>query len=563
MDLNIFGRTIMTEPWFVRKYRQHGSIKAVAREEKITYRHARGLYLQAVEEGSMDPLPVGAKPREDHINPEPKIEGRLKAITTKTYELPKKGEVKRYLFSSAQNNTRIHEPFWNNLKVLADFYDAEIHIGRISYIKSGLGARGDKALFSNYKKETLYGADTLTWEKELEPFFHDERWEVAPGLVWCGEWNRLPTVVNPLSGFDSYTGRKSGIFPHNKLAMESIASGKFEPTKFNYTTGTVTHRNYIQKGAGLKAEFHHCYGALLVEVDSEGDWFVRQINADSEGTIYDLEIRIHKEEISFGNRVEAINWGDLHSIRTDPIVRRLMDDMLKTLVPKYQLIHDLLDFRGRNHHEIKDPFKMFQRYVEGEDDVSKEVNSTFRHINMLCQSNPNTQTVVANSNHDDALTRWMKEADWKKDPVNMSFFLKCSLAQTQAIQEQNYNFHLLEHLYYELMGGLGHNLTFLQEDESFVICEDANGGIECGMHGHLGPNGSRGGFRAFAKMGRKANVGHTHSAGIHEGVYTAGTSSELDLEYNRGPSSWSHSHILTYPNGKRAIVTMWNGKWRA
>src|SRR3546814_337856 len=83
------------------------------------------------------------------------------------------------------------------------------------------------------------------------------------------------------------------------------------------------------------------------------------------------------------------------------------------------------------------------------------------------------------------------------------------------------------------------------------------------MHGHLGPNGARGGAAAFAKMGRKANVGHSHQAGIYDGIFTAGTSSNLDMGYNRGPSSWSHSDVLTYKNGKRTIITHWNGKWRA
>ena len=38
-----------------------------------------------------------------------------------------------------------------------------------------------------------------------------------------------------------------------------------EATKFNYSTGTVTQRNYIAKKEGLKAEFHHQYGALIVD----------------------------------------------------------------------------------------------------------------------------------------------------------------------------------------------------------------------------------------------------------------------------------------------------------
>jgi hypothetical protein len=43
----------------------------------------------------------------------------------------------------------------------------------------------------------------------------------------------------------------------------------------------------------------------------------------------------------------------------------------------------------------------------------------------------------------------------------------------------------------------------------------------------------------------------------------AGTSSKLDVGYNTGPSSWTHSHIVTYENGKRAVITLYAGSWRA
>ena len=64
-------------------------------------------------------------------------------------------------------------------------------------------------------------------------------------------------------------------------------------------------------------------------------------------------------------------------------------------------------------------------------------------------------------------------------------------------------------------------------------------------------------------MGRKANTAHTHSAQIIDGMYIAGTMSRLRLDWNDGPSSWSHSFIVTYENGKRTIITCYNGKWRA
>jgi hypothetical protein len=64
-------------------------------------------------------------------------------------------------------------------------------------------------------------------------------------------------------------------------------------------------------------------------------------------------------------------------------------------------------------------------------------------------------------------------------------------------------------------------------------------------------------------MGRKANIGHRHAPCIVDGVYQAGTHGELSPDWVRGPGSWSHSDIVTYENGKRAIITMTNGKWRA
>jgi hypothetical protein len=35
------------------------------------------------------------------------------------------------------------------------------------------------------------------------------------------------------------------------------------------------------------------------------------------------------------------------------------------------------------------------------------------------------------------------------------------------------------------------------------------------------------------------------------------------MKYNAGPSSWSHSNIITYANGKRCMITQRGNKWRA
>jgi len=200
----------MTPKQFVKAYEKHGSIKAVSREEGMTWYMARKHYRAAVAAGLMDAQSVGRKSNAAVKKPEPIFTGETRVTPLRKFSVPTRG-VRYYIFTSAQNNTKIHEPLWENLLALKDEYKAGMHVGRFAYMKSGLGALGDKAKFTEVKKETLYGADTLAWADEIAPYISDERAEVAPGLVWCGEWQRLPTVKRPLSGYETYTGRKSEI----------------------------------------------------------------------------------------------------------------------------------------------------------------------------------------------------------------------------------------------------------------------------------------------------------------------------------------------------------------
>ena len=88
-------------------------------------------------------------------------------------------------------------------------------------------------------------------------------------------------------------------------------------------------------------------------------------------------------------------------------------------------------------------------------------------------------------------------------------------------------------------------------------------GIKVDMHGHLGPNGSRGGtVRTFAKLGVKTITGHSHGPGIMDGAYRVGTSSVYDPEYVAGPSSWLQTHGVIYANGKRSLLNIINGEYK-
>jgi len=495
--------------------------------------------------------------------PLPVVGGEVHARSAKKMALPKRGDVRRYILTCAQNNTHHHPDAWANLIALAEHLNAEILISRFAYNTQAWGqGRNEKPTVAPRLRGSFEPED-LWYDEELADHVFDDRVELAPGLVFCGEANISPTAVRPLSGLEGYTGRSSAIFPHPKIAMESVASGKYEGVKLLFTTGAITQRNYIKRKAGLKAEFHHCYGGLLVEVNDHGTWFVRQLNASAhDGTIYDLDLCAQDGEVTGGHRVKAITFGDVHAAQVDPGVAKLGwgdGGMIDVLRPEEVHLHDLLDFRARNHHDRGNCHLNFRKFIDGLDNVQEEIEGCVRLVADMQRAD--CKVVVIQSNHDNALTRWLRESDYRQDPTNALIFLKCQARVYESIARQEKGFHLLEWIMQQL--GTDREVEFLRKDQSYILCKDRSGGIECGMHGHNGPNGTKGSPWAFRKMGRKANLGHSHSAGIVDGVYVAGTSSRLDCGYNVGPSSWTHSHIVTYPNGKRAIVTMYGDHWRA
>lgn len=500
----------------------------------------------------------------------PLVGGTKIGTETEVRPLPKKGQVARYILTSAQNNTHVHEELMANLEALADYYSAEIIVGTYTYNQNNYGKLSVKRGKDKPEEKQLW------YDPAITDYIKDQRIQLANGLVWCGEYNALPTNVNPLAGLESYTGRKSAIFPHAKLAMRSIATMQGEGVKLNYTTGTITQRNYIQKREGVIAEFHHIYGALMVEVNSEGHWWVRQLNQDEgTGTLQDLNVLVKDGDVVYTEeRVEAVTHGDLHGVFADPEIVAASLDMVDTLQPKYQFLHDIMEGAAVNPHQRKynTNHEKFHTWLRGYHKLDNELVDTVKLL--ASYERPFAQTVIVDSNHDDAwLKRWLREYDYRKDPPNTEIFLKLqaylygqirngvtdeqSRART-ANPKMVRDINVLEYALREY--GYKAKAKFLSADESFLTCERK---IENGMHGHLGPAGKFGSPAELSKMGRKANTAHTHSTGIWNGLYVAGTSSKLRWDYTKGPSNWTHSHIITYPNGKRTIVTVYNGAWRA
>ena len=462
-----------------------------------------------------------------------------------------------FVFTCAQNNTLLNDNFFMALERYCAERDADLHISRFTYNKKEFGEGSVKP----GSTKTSDG-DDLWYDPRILPYVSDSPLEITDDLVWCGELNVLPTRINPLSSFKGYTRQASGIIPHVRMALESVPTMKSDPAKFLYTTGTVTARNYIQKSTGQVADFHHVFGALVVEVDKRGNWWARQLNADKEGGFYDLDIYWTKDGPSKNRTpVQAITHGDIHWARVDHAVLETVFALgwgvVDQLHPKQQFFHDSIDFTARNHHIIKDPHFLHEMYLTGTDNVQQEFKEVGEFLTGVAFRDWSHHFIVV-SNHDQAIELWLRNSAAMYDPVNARFWHEmnadCYIMREAGKRARPFTTALKAYI--------GHNqqpwFTFLQEDDSYRI----GGEIEAGLHGHLGPNGARGNPKNLRTVG-KANTAHTHSAGITEGVYTAGVYGKLDMGYNKGLSSWSHSFIVTYKNNKRAILTIRAGRaWR-
>lgn len=465
---------------------------------------------------------------------------------------------KKVIFATtAQNNTFVHEGMLGAVEAFCKHRDADLLVQTFSY--------GRREFQRSEKGDGWF-------DKRITQFIRDEPIQLAPGLVWCGELNISPTTANPLTGLQGYSKGNSAIFGSTRQNMETVPTRKDDDPHFMYTTGVITQRNYIQRKLGQKAEFHHIFGGLIIELCDDGRWFVRQVNVESDtGNFYDLDTYYQADgTVTTGHSIAGMVPGDIHTNHIHPEIARAVlgldvtfqekgvidfsfdktaQSIMSVLKPEYVMMHDILDFHVRNHHNINDPHFRFRQYCNEDESIETELSNVAKLLGAIEDAVP-TLPVVVSSNHDRALIRYIVDnvRNWADDPVNALFFLRTQTAAYEHIALDQY-FDPVAWNINRIRPGL--DTIWLKEDEPFDIR-----GNECGYHGDRGPGGVRGSLAAFLKMGLRLCIGHSHVACIRDGVFQNGITCKKTLDYAKGPSGWSWSLTLIYPNGKRTIVTL-------
>lgn len=461
---------------------------------------------------------------------------------------------KRVVITSAQNATPVFKPFWDSLRVYCKENDAQLLVVPYRY-------HNPTAIWSEA------GSSDDWWAPEVVPYLVDARTELNVNLVLLADIKTQPTATSPLSGFETMTGPVSAILGHPKLELTTIPTPQSKLPKILTTTGSCTKPNYLPGKAGKKGEFHHTFGAAVVEL--KGDVFhLRQINAVRDGTFMELAgpkkhaTKYTPTGVEQGGVVSLI-MGDNHLEFADPDVFRATfkhkTGILDQLKPKYLVWHDLHDFYSRLHHHIFEPFINYVKHIVGTDDVEAMLDKTFATIDQINFDRPWLKNIFVPSNHPDALAKWVKRADWKSDPRNAKFLLRTALAMLDGSKWTEIGAETIDPFAYWATKKLrtAGMVKFLTRDEGFMVK-----GVDVGHHGDDGPNGSRGTRKAFGKIGVKTVIGHSHSPGIDDGVYQVGTNGLLRVEWMRGCSSWLHTDCVIYDNGKRTLLNIIYGNWR-
>jgi hypothetical protein len=502
------------------------------------------------------PSSAGATPSPDHISQE-KLE-RFYTELDALSEGPASGQernisgFKRYVVTSAQNNTPVHIGFLQTLNNYCDINDANLVVVPYRY-------KNPTSIFDQ--------SDAEYWSTPLLPYLVQSMTRLSDTFVIMANVKIQPTAVQPLSGFDGYTGMDSAIIGHPKIQFCTVPTPARQLPKILTTTGAVTLPNYTDSKAGWKGEFHHSLAALVVEIDDDGTTHVRHVHGDNiTGHFYDLESYYTTTSVTTGHRISALVTGDTHAEFMDDKVKDGTytgeASMCKVLRPEVIVRHDVEDFYARNHHHRGNDLIAFGKHHFGRDNVEESLQVTADFIDETTY--PESVNIIVKSNHDEALDRWLREADPKYDQENAILYYYLKLNQLRNVRMTETGFGSIDPFEFwchnpESGNGLRSKdqTKFLKRDESFTVS-----GIELGFHGDRGPNGARGSIKAFSKIGPKTIIGHSHSPGIYEGCYQVGVSARLDLEYASGPSSWLHTHCIVYPDGSRTLVSVIDGKWR-
>lgn len=447
-------------------------------------------------------------------------------------ELEKKVKGKRrFIITTAVSGKEIHEGFFESLKTYEEYEDAMIIIQPCEDVASR------NSIF-DYELDRRLRECGLAF-KDL---YLNEKFFLSSIRVSAKQ-------INPLTGLERLAQAKGSMaLASPKQYLNFVANSNTKMPRALMTTGAITVSDYstdksMSKRTSYLAEFDHILGAIVVEIEDNKTFHFRQIQASEDGSFYDLGWKYNPD-----GTVEEVDettcvFGDTHVGSHCPNVDLCLKDITEYVNAKEIIVHDLFDNRFNNHHDVHKPVTRAIINKQGKSSLIKEGEYAADWLDDW--SELVDKITIVKSNHDEALERYIDEGRWKDDPENLYDALDLVKVRMDGGDP-------LKFLISEKIGVKNpEKVYWLDRDEDYIVYD-----IENGAHGDKGGNGSRGSLRGIEKAYYKATVGHSHTAGIWREVYQVGTSTLLKLSYNTGPSSWTNTMCIQYPNSQRQLINI-------
>lgn len=459
------------------------------------------------------------------------------------------GNYNRFVITTAVTGCEVHNDFYKSLKNYCKRNKAMLLVLPCSDTAAKVGWSFDSKLSNDY----IVGHDLSLGKnfnirqiqlsaKQIKPTTGLQRLSQKDGaFIYASPKQSLEYV--PISG--------------EKLPHPIMTSGAI--TKANYDTD-----KYMSKRTAYIANFDHVIGAVVVEIDKDDFYYFRQIQADPKtggfvdlGKFYSPNGTVKKME------AEALVMGDYHAGEHDEEAKKVWREVIKFVGVKHVIGHDVYNGKSVNHHDYRKTITQARKAVNNQISLEDELEVTCKEVNDIC-SWIKGKFIWVKSNHDEVLDRYLNEARYINDDVNLRLASQLIKPMIDGHDPLQYALENLTELCEKPKQKRKvtqlkdkNKVMFLERDKDFKIA-----GIECSSHGDKGPNGSRGSMEAFEKAYGACVIGHAHSPAILRNVWRVGTTSKLRLDYNSGASSWMHTSCLIYPNGSRQMINSIRGKWR-
>lgn len=442
-------------------------------------------------------------------------------------------EKRRYFLTSAIPGQSANTEFLKTVLKYCDHKQAALVI---------LGMRG-------VKKHGKYSLEEYPDElRKYSDYFVKEYMFNSNLKAW--EANLLPQMINPLTGLDRFADEHSLIVASPKQHMRVVPGEQGNIPHTLHTTGVITNPDTynLSDRQGRFALKDHIIGGLIVEVEDDKIFHIRQVQADSNNGFYDLA------EYFCGNKVEKVTsevlvMGDYHAGFHDDSAVNSWKEVVKYTKPKYILFHDLFDGYSISHHHEENTIVQISR-PEHLNTLKKELDIMSKELKDWSESFPNSELIIVRSNHDEHVDRYLTKGKFlREDRFNavLAFELYGYLSERKNPLEEYVN---------KYHGKLS-NVRWLRRGEQLTI-----EGVKLGYHGDKGANGSRLGPELLKKFG-DCVVGHSHSPLILGKAWRVGTTSLLQRDYNIGEaSSWLHTSCLIYKWGLKTLINSIDGKWK-